>query len=191
VLDIEEVAKEIRDLKKAGVLTSSDQLKISDQCTALLSYHQKLDAAREAAMGSEKIGTTGKGIGPAYEDRASRKAILFGDLFDRERLKQKLEVSLEEKNFMLEKYFKQEPVAIPQARLPTKTSAPFRTRLVGRSRSTTPKFGSNSICLSASSIFCAPGLIFRDIFTSSPKHQFPKAQDRFLILGTLPQPGLI
>lgn len=112
VLDIEEVVKEIRDLKAAGVLTNPEQLKISDQCTVLLSYHRKLDAAREVAAGNEKIGTTGKGIGPAYEDRASRKAILFGDLFDRERLKGKLEASLKEKNFLLEQFYKQEPVAV-------------------------------------------------------------------------------
>lgn len=112
VLDIEEVVKEIRDLKAAGVLTNPEQLKISDQCTVLLNYHRKLDAAREQAAGNEKIGTTGKGIGPAYEDRASRKAILFGDLFDRERLKGKLEASLKEKNFLLESYYKQEPVEV-------------------------------------------------------------------------------
>ena len=112
VLDIEEVVKEIRDLKAAGVLTKPEQLKISDQCTVLLSYHRKLDAAREVAAGNEKIGTTGKGIGPAYEDRASRKAILFGDLFDRERLKGKLEASLKEKNFLLEQFYKQEPVEV-------------------------------------------------------------------------------
>ncbi|MDZ4082307.1 MAG: adenylosuccinate synthetase, partial [Bdellovibrionales bacterium] len=56
VLDIEEVVKEIRDLKAAGVLTNSDQLRISDQCTVLLSYHRQLDAAREKAAGNEKIG---------------------------------------------------------------------------------------------------------------------------------------
>ncbi len=112
VLDIEEVVKEIRDLKSAGVLANPDQLRISDQCTVLLSYHRQLDAAREKAAGNEKIGTTGKGIGPAYEDRASRKAILFGDLFDRDRLRAKLEASLLEKNFLLEKYYAQEPVDV-------------------------------------------------------------------------------
>lgn len=110
VLDIEEVIKEIQELKKAGVLTHPDQLKISDQCTVLLPYHRKLDAAREAKAANDKIGTTGKGIGPAYEDRASRKAILFGDLFDRERLKAKLETALEEKNFLLTQYYKQDAV---------------------------------------------------------------------------------
>lgn len=112
VLDVEEVVKEIRDLKEAGVLTNPEALRISDQCTILLSYHRKLDAAREKAAGNEKIGTTGKGIGPAYEDRAARKAILFGELFDRERLRAKLESSLKEKNFMLTQYFKEEPVEV-------------------------------------------------------------------------------
>ena len=112
VLDVEEVMKEITDLRTAGVLTNPDQLRISDQCTVLLSYHRKLDAAREKAAGNEKIGTTGKGIGPAYEDRASRKAILFADLFHPERLKLKLEVSLQEKNFMLVNYYKEEAVAL-------------------------------------------------------------------------------
>ncbi len=112
VLDVEEVMKEINDLKQAGVLTNPDSLRISDQCTVLLSYHRKLDMAREKAAGNEKIGTTGKGIGPAYEDRAARKAILFGDLFDRERLRAKLESSLKEKNFMLTEYYKEEAVAV-------------------------------------------------------------------------------
>ncbi len=112
VLDVEEVMKEINDLRSAGVLNNPDQLRISDQCTVLLSYHRKLDAAREKAAGNEKIGTTGKGIGPAYEDRAARKAVLFADLFHPERLKQKLEVSLQEKNFMLVNYYKEEAVAL-------------------------------------------------------------------------------
>jgi adenylosuccinate synthase len=110
VLDIEAVTSEIRALKEAGVLQSADQLKIADNATVLLSYHRRLDAAREKALGLEKIGTTGRGIGPAYEDRASRKAILFGDLFDTARLKDKLAAGLKEKNFLLKEYFKEEPV---------------------------------------------------------------------------------
>jgi adenylosuccinate synthase len=110
VLDLEEVISEINSLKEAGMLQNSEQLKISDQATVLLNYHRALDAARELAAGHEKIGTTGRGIGPAYEDRASRKAILFGDLFDRDNLKAKLEASLKEKNFLLKEYFKVEPI---------------------------------------------------------------------------------
>lgn len=110
VLDLEEVASEIRSLKEAGLIENPEQLRISDQATVLLSYHRQLDQARERELGHEKIGTTGRGIGPAYEDRASRKAILFGDLFDSDQLKEKLNASLKEKNFLLKEYYKSEPV---------------------------------------------------------------------------------
>ena len=112
VLDIEEVASEIRSLKEAGLIANPEQLRISDSATVLLNYHRKLDQAREVALGHEKIGTTGRGIGPAYEDRAARTAILFGDLFDAATLKDKLVASLKEKNFLLENYYKAEPVAV-------------------------------------------------------------------------------
>ncbi len=112
VLDIEEVASEIRSLKEAGLVQNSEQLRISDQATVLLSYHRKIDQAREQAAGHEKIGTTGRGIGPAYEDRASRQAILFSDLFDESKLKEKLMASLKEKNFLLKEYYKTEPIDV-------------------------------------------------------------------------------
>jgi adenylosuccinate synthase len=109
VLDVEKLVEEIRALKAVGLLQNPKQLQISDSCTLILPYHRKLDQARELAAGHEKIGTTGKGIGPAYEDRASRKAILFGDLFALDSLKAKLSMSLQEKNFLLEKFYKAEP----------------------------------------------------------------------------------
>lgn len=112
VLDVATVAEEIRALKQNGLLSDPSQLLISDSATVILPYHRKLDMAREKALGNEKIGTTGKGIGPAYEERASRKAILFGDLFQRDTLQAKLEASLVEKNFLLEKFYKEEPVKI-------------------------------------------------------------------------------
>jgi adenylosuccinate synthase len=109
VLDIETLCTEIDALKKTGLLGDPKQLLISDSATVLMPYHRQLDQAREKSLGNEKIGTTGKGIGPAYEDRASRKAILFGDLFNRESLKAKLEAALKEKNFLLEQYYKTTP----------------------------------------------------------------------------------
>ena len=112
VLDIEEVASEIQSLQEAGLVQNPDQLRISDSATVLLSYHRKIDQAREIALGHEKIGTTGRGIGPAYEDRASRQAILFGDLFEQDTLKEKLIASLKEKNFLLEKYYNAEPIQV-------------------------------------------------------------------------------
>jgi adenylosuccinate synthase len=105
VLDVEGLTTEIRKLKENGYLKNPKQLLISENATILLPYHKALDAAREAALSSEKIGTTGKGIGPAYEDRASRRAIVFGDLFHHETLKKKLELSLSEKNSLLEKVY--------------------------------------------------------------------------------------
>ena len=110
VLDIETLFQEIQALKANGLMTNPEQLLISDNCTVLLSYHRKLDQARESSLGREKIGTTGKGIGPAYEDRASRKAILFGDLFSPDTLKEKIQASLKEKNYLL-KMYGQEPVS--------------------------------------------------------------------------------
>lgn len=108
VIDVFSIRDEIRKLKDSGYLQNPKQLMIADTATIILPYHKALDAAREAALSDGKIGTTGKGIGPAYEDRASRRAVLFGDIFDRETLKAKIELALREKNFMLENYYKAE-----------------------------------------------------------------------------------
>ncbi len=110
VLDVAVVAIEIKALKANGLLSDPKQLLISDSCTVILEYHRRLDMAREKALGNEKIGTTGKGIGPAYEDRASRKAVLFGDLFNRETLRAKVESSIKEKNFLLKNMYGEEPL---------------------------------------------------------------------------------
>lgn len=106
VIDIELVLKEIRALKESGFLNRDGQLLISDNATIILPYHKALDQAREESLGNEKIGTTGKGIGPAYEDRASRRAILFQDIFNADTLKTKIEKAIQEKNFLLERYGK-------------------------------------------------------------------------------------
>lgn len=107
VIDVFGIRDEINKLKKNGLLTNPKQLLISDTATIILPYHKALDAAREAALSADaKIGTTGKGIGPAYEDRASRRAILLGDIFDASTLKAKLELALTEKNHMLANFYK-------------------------------------------------------------------------------------
>jgi adenylosuccinate synthase len=106
VLDVEVLLEEIAALKLKGLLKNPDQLLISDGATLIMPYHKIIDQSREERLGTEKIGTTGRGIGPAYEDRASRKAILFRDLFDTEVLRQKLAAALEEKNFLIEHYFR-------------------------------------------------------------------------------------
>ncbi len=105
VLDIKTLVDEIRALQKNGFLSNEKQLLISDSCTVLMPYHKQLDQAREKARGLDKIGTTGKGIGPAYEDRAARRAILVADLFHPETLRKKLELSLTEKNFLFENHY--------------------------------------------------------------------------------------
>jgi len=132
VLDIEKLCEEIKALKETGLLKEDTQLQISDSATIILPYHRLLDQAREKDAGNEKIGTTGRGIGPAYEERASRKALLFGDLFQKETLRAKLEVALKEKNFLLEKFYGEKPVSVDEMiRLideVTKYLAPYRSR---------------------------------------------------------------
>lgn len=114
VLDVETLCREIKALKETGLLQNPKQLLISDSCTIILPYHRALDMAREKAAGLEKIGTTGRGIGPAYEERASRKALLFGDLFQRDTLRGKLESALKEKNFLLEKFYNEKRVDLDE-----------------------------------------------------------------------------
>lgn len=114
VLDVEKLCEEIRALKENGLLKEDTQLQISDSATVILPYHRLLDQAREKAAGLDKIGTTGRGIGPAYEERASRKALLFGDLFQKDVLRAKLELALKEKNFLLEKFYGEKPVSIDE-----------------------------------------------------------------------------
>ena len=109
VLDVFSLIDEIENLKKAGFLKKSGQLLISHSSSMLFDYHKHLDQAREKKAGSQKIGTTGRGIGPAYEERIARKALLFGDLFlnDAE-LRDKLIKTSEETLFLLKHYYKQD-----------------------------------------------------------------------------------
>ncbi len=114
VIDIEGLVQEIEKLKASGYLKDPKQLLISEAATLILPIHKKIDQMREQALSNGKIGTTGKGIGPAYEDRSSRRAIIFGDLFRPETLKAKLEHTLSEKNFLLQHYYKGESVSIDE-----------------------------------------------------------------------------
>ncbi len=110
VIDPEKLVSEINSLKKAGYLQNTEQLLISDQATLVMPYHKAIDTARELKAGNNKLGTTGRGIGPCYEDRASRKALLISDLFHPDVLKRKLSQTLEEKNFLLKEFFNQETI---------------------------------------------------------------------------------
>ena len=106
VVDIFGLTEEIRKLKETQFTITPNRLLISDSATALLPYHKVLDQARERALSDGKLGTTGKGIGPAYEDRASRRALIMSDLFgDEATLMAKLEFVLKEKNTLLTKMY--------------------------------------------------------------------------------------
>jgi adenylosuccinate synthase len=83
---------------------------VSEACPLILPYHAALDIAREASRGENKIGTTGRGIGPAYEDKVARRAIRLQDLFKPVRFADKLRELLDYHNFVLEKYHRQPPV---------------------------------------------------------------------------------
>ncbi len=105
VLSPRALFEEIDELQKAGIDAPS-RLRISEACPLILAYHVALDQAREKAKGEARIGTTGRGIGPAYEDKVARRAIRVQDLFARERLAAKLGEVLDYHNFVLKNYFK-------------------------------------------------------------------------------------
>jgi adenylosuccinate synthase len=100
---------EIDQLERQGVEVMA-RLRISEACPLILPYHVALDQAREKARGERAIGTTGRGIGPAYEDKVSRRAVRLADLFHRERFAAKLGEVLDFHNFVLQRYFQTEPV---------------------------------------------------------------------------------
>src|SRR5215211_7132935 len=105
VLSPQALLEEVDTLQAAGVDVTS-RLKISEACPLILPHHAALDHAREAAKGAGKIGTTGRGIGPAYEDKVARRAIRLQDLFHRERFAAKLGEVLDYHNFVLKNYFR-------------------------------------------------------------------------------------
>jgi len=102
--------KEITMLEERGVPVR-ERLLISDACPLILPYHVALDNAREKARGNKAIGTTGRGIGPAYEDKVARRGLRVGDLFCKESFAAKLKEIMEYHNFVLTTYYKAEPVS--------------------------------------------------------------------------------
>ena len=113
VLSPSALLQEIGELEGVGVEVRP-RLKISPACPLVLPYHVALDQAREGAMGDAKIGTTGRGIGPAYEDKIARRAIRLQDLFYPDRFAVKLKPLLEFHNFVLTQYYRRD--AVPFAR---------------------------------------------------------------------------
>jgi len=109
VLSPQALVQEMDELEAAGVRVA-ERLRISEACPLILPYHAALDLAREAAKGAQKIGTTGRGIGPAYEDKAARRAIRLQDLLKPVRFAEKLRELLDFHNFVLKHYFRQPEV---------------------------------------------------------------------------------
>ena len=105
VLSPDALRTEVAELEATGVAVR-DRLKISPATPLIMPYHVELDQARERASGAGKIGTTGRGIGPAYEDKAARRGIRLSDLFYQEEFAEKLRVVMDYHNFVLTQYWK-------------------------------------------------------------------------------------
>ena len=102
--------KEIEQLRERGIAVDQ-RLLVSPVCSVLLPYHVAIDQAREAQRGAKAIGTTGRGIGPAYEDKVARRGLKMMDLLDPKQLAERLQPLAEYHNFQLEHYYQQKPIA--------------------------------------------------------------------------------
>ena len=111
VLEPHALLTEIEQLEARGVPVR-DRLRISPACPLILPYHVELDLAREEARGNQKIGTTGRGIGPAYEDKVARRGVRLGDFFYWQDFAAQLTEVMEYHNFVLTQYFKRKPVSV-------------------------------------------------------------------------------
>ena len=113
VLSLEALFKEAEMLNAQGVPVF-ERLRVSPACPLILASHVALDRAREHSQGAKAIGTTGRGIGPAYEDKVARRAVRVSDLFHRERFAAKLGEIVDYHNFILQRYFQVAPVDFQQ-----------------------------------------------------------------------------
>ncbi|WP_027695397.1 adenylosuccinate synthase [Vibrio litoralis] len=129
VLSPDALLKEMKPLEERGIPVR-ERLYISEACPLILPYHIALDQARELARGKKAIGTTGRGIGPAYEDKVSRRGLRVGDLFDMEAFAQKLKEVMEYHNFQLVNYYKVEEVSYEEVLEQVKGYAELLTSLV-------------------------------------------------------------
>jgi adenylosuccinate synthase len=113
VLSIPDFFEEIEGLESNGI-SVKDRIMVSKNCPLILPHHVALDKMRENVRGNQKIGTTGRGIGPAYEDKVARRGLRVIDLFDPERFKRSLEEIMDYHNFVLEKYFNTKRVSVEE-----------------------------------------------------------------------------
>ena len=108
VLDAEVLLHELQELRQQGHLQNDSQLRISEQAHLIMPYHRAIDQARERMRGAGKIGTTGRGIGPTYEDKAARVGIRVIDLLEEDTFREKLEHNIAEKNVYLRAILKEQ-----------------------------------------------------------------------------------
>jgi adenylosuccinate synthase len=108
VVDPAVLVKELDNLESRGIDVGPDILKISEKAHIIMPYHKQIDLAREKMKGDKKIGTTGRGIGPCYEDKATRRGIRFVELIDPDVFRKQVNTILEEKNFYLKHYLSAE-----------------------------------------------------------------------------------
>ena len=113
VLSPEALLTEMAQLESTGI-PARERIVISEACPLILPYHVALDQARERARGNKAIGTTGRGIGPCYEDKAARRGIRLGEMLNPEHFAARLAEVLEFHNFVLEHYFKEKPLDYQQ-----------------------------------------------------------------------------
>ena len=110
VVDPQVLIEELDNLRKRGLLPDNTPLFLSERAHIIMPYHRRIDVARESHGIGKKIGTTGRGIGPAYEDKIARIGIRVCDLLDEKVFLEKLARNVEEKNFYLTKLFGEEPI---------------------------------------------------------------------------------
>ena len=128
VLDPEVLCREMDDLHQGGIEITPASLGISRKTHLIMPYHKELDRAREQAKsGKDKIGTTGRGIGPCYEDKMSRAGIRAGDMQDRELMLAKIQKALPEKNALLQSLYQNTPL---EAENVLQSIVPYADRLV-------------------------------------------------------------
>lgn len=111
VVDPGVLLEEIEYLNDNGITVGPDNLRISEKAHLIMPYHKAIDLAREEKKGDKKIGTTGRGIGPCYEDKSTRRGIRFVELLDEDVFKEKINDIIDEKNFYLENYLSADTIA--------------------------------------------------------------------------------
>jgi adenylosuccinate synthase len=115
VIHLPSLLQEVDELASKGAAVT-DHLKISAACPLILPTHIALDHAREKASGRQAIGTTGRGIGPAYEDKAARRSLRISDLFDPDGFSDRIAIAMDLHNFMLQRYYDAKPVDLAETR---------------------------------------------------------------------------